>query len=131
MYSLSGNLAACSAAADRQTKQNVNPDIESDYERDSNCRTQEDTPSIGMKIFAPLLCILASIWFTEPSMTSPKRLTSFPFKGYFFISHWCGMRVAMYLELHQQQPASKKIVDKPPNESKSFISIVTFFFFIS
>lgn len=50
IFSLAGSFAACSFAADRQTKQNVHPDIESDYERRSNRNKKENALPIGLNI---------------------------------------------------------------------------------
>ncbi len=82
-FSPIGNLEQCSHAADRLTKKNVNPEIESDYERapDEN-QPKQSTSKISlafMYLFFPMFTFL--ITATVPTIST---LTAVPFGSKFF-----------------------------------------------
>ncbi|CAF4947720.1 unnamed protein product, partial [Rotaria socialis] len=60
----------CSAAADRLTKKTVNPEIESDYERNNNMNQLKQPPTTAT------LTSLKSIPFTEKNSNGQPRLAS-------------------------------------------------------
>lgn len=47
LFCILGDLTSCSEAADRQKHQDVNPEIESDYERESNGKKDEKQSNVS------------------------------------------------------------------------------------
>lgn len=77
-----GDLQECGEAADRQTKQAINPNIESDYEREPIPNGKKHVFSTGTNTttLLPIDILLLSLYLEAPPGPSTS-LASVPFKG--------------------------------------------------
>ena len=125
---LLGNFAECSSAADRQTKQDVHPDIESDYEQETTRKKKKNTSSASMKYFLFSTHPHLHLVIAQSAIVSSRSLTAFPFTGKYSPLRIPLFRlIFLFLESVQPVQSNGKTIGLPSNNGKSsFLSKSSF-----